>query len=221
MSYLQSYTRYKDHHRTGGEIAEEKSQTGRKPLPPDFAEHIDGAQARFTRLKLTTASAQSVINSCGDSLQALDLSHNRIDSLPSTVPSKLIALNLSKNHISELSSPKALFQLVELNLSRNRIRRSLGLALLVQLQYLDLSHNLLVHIEGLEQMKDLRLLKINGNMLSHLTDLRPLSCNVSLAELYIHDNPLSEGPANNNSTTLNTSSLSYAHAQDNNFTPLS
>ncbi|RYY72653.1 leucine-rich repeat domain-containing protein [archaeon] len=64
-----------------------------------------------------------MINSCSNSLQALDLSHNRIDSLPVAIPSQLIALNLSKNHISELSSPKALFQLVELNLSRNRIRR--------------------------------------------------------------------------------------------------
>ncbi|RYY72652.1 hypothetical protein EON63_20600, partial [archaeon] len=60
----------------------------------------------------------------------------------------------------------------------------------MHLQYLDLSHNLLVHIEGLEHMKDLRLLKINGNMISSLTDLRPLSYNVALAELFIHDNPL-------------------------------
>eukprot|EP01039_Chlorochromonas_danica_P011067 gene11067-12326_t len=194
MSYLHQYHKHRpssstkeDHHLALSLRSREESL-----LCP-----VDSLQIRFTKLRLTTASAQSVINSCSEDLQTLDLSSNRIDSLPARLPPSLLALNLSYNLIhdltSSLSSPQSshpLAHLIELNLAHNRFTSTLGLAPLVRLQYLNISYNTITIVQGLEGMKELKVLNLSHNALAALTSLRALSYNVAMEELCLVGNPL-------------------------------
>jgi leucine-rich repeat protein SHOC2 len=76
-------------------------------------------------------------------LAELDLSHNRFSVFPS--PSRLTrlkVLNLSYNHLRDLSLDLAVFRsLYHLDLSHNHLRTAIGLKYLNDLRTLDLSHN--------------------------------------------------------------------------------
>lgn len=80
-------------------------------------------EAKFTHLRLNAASAQAVINAISGHVQALNLSHNRIEQLPRSIPPKVIGLNLSFNVLTSMRGAKALVNLIELNVSNNNITR--------------------------------------------------------------------------------------------------
>lgn len=82
--------------------------------------------AKFRGLKLDSYSALSVISTLSNYVEAIDLSHNRIEELPSVLPKSIIGLNLSHNKIQLLTShslSKDISHLIELNLSHNQIAR--------------------------------------------------------------------------------------------------
>lgn len=78
-------------------------------------------EAKFTHLRLNSISAQAVINSLSNHVQALNLSHNRIEQLPRSIPPKVVGLNLSFNLLTSFKGMKSLSNLIELNVSSNNI----------------------------------------------------------------------------------------------------
>jgi Leucine-rich repeat (LRR) protein len=71
----------------------------------------------------------SVISTLTGNIQAIDLSYNRIENLPNSLPLSIIGLNLAHNKISKLLSgsnhslSKDLNHLIELNLSHNHLSK--------------------------------------------------------------------------------------------------
>ncbi len=65
----------------------------------------------------------SVISSLTERVQAIDLSHNRIEDLPRELPKSVIGLNISYNKIQHFHVSKDLNHLIELNLSHNHITK--------------------------------------------------------------------------------------------------
>jgi Leucine-rich repeat (LRR) protein len=116
MSYLQTYS----HH---------VSKKHDSFLQPDQSEAsqmdatIPDGTAKFTRLRLTSISAQAVINSLTERVTALNLSHNKIETLPQFFPLHVLGLNLSYNMLTHLKGVKALGNIIELNLSHNHLTR--------------------------------------------------------------------------------------------------
>jgi Leucine-rich repeat (LRR) protein len=71
----------------------------------------------------------SVISTLTDNIEAIDLSYNRIEYLPNSLPKSIIGLNLAHNKIVKLLSgsnqslSKDLNHLMELNLSHNHLSK--------------------------------------------------------------------------------------------------
>jgi hypothetical protein len=149
-------------------------------------------EAKFTHLRLNGMSAQAVINSISGHVQALNLSHNRIEQLPRSLPVKVVGLNLSFNLLSNLRGSRALSNLIELNVSNNSLTSLLDLSYCVGLQYLDISSNQLTEIVGLEGLSNLKMLKCNGNLIQNNSGFRTLSFNTQLVSLDVAQNPVSE-----------------------------
>lgn len=79
--------------------------------------------AKFTNLNLNAISAQAVVNTLSQHVNALNFAHNKIAHLPRHLPPKLIGLNLAFNMIHDLKGIKGMTHLVELNLSHNFLER--------------------------------------------------------------------------------------------------
>eukprot|EP01033_Poteriospumella_lacustris_P010795 gene10795-7684_t len=149
-------------------------------------------EAKFTHLRLNAASAQAVINAISGHVQALNLSHNRIEQLPRSIPPKVIGLNLSFNVLTTMRGAKALVNLIELNVSHNNITSLVELSACFGLQYLDVSDNHLTEVVGLESLPQLKMLKCAGNLIKSNNGFRTLSFNTQLTSLDIARNPVSE-----------------------------
>ena len=79
-------------------------------------------EATFRHQFLTTDKAEILLAQLNN-LQALNLSQNKLDSLPRGIPSCLIALDLSFNLFSTFPSSDRISNLIELKLSNNNIER--------------------------------------------------------------------------------------------------
>jgi hypothetical protein len=85
--------------------------------------HNDLTEVNFKGLKLNNYSMHSVISTLTERIEAIDLSHNRIEDLPHGLPKSIIGLNISYNKIQRFHVSKELNQLMELNLSHNHISK--------------------------------------------------------------------------------------------------
>ena len=63
----------------------------------------------------------SVISSLTEKVQAIDLSHNRIENLPRGLPKSILGMNISYNKIQHFHVSKDLNHVIELNISHNHI----------------------------------------------------------------------------------------------------
>ncbi|XP_001604537.3 chaoptin isoform X2 [Nasonia vitripennis] len=153
----------------------------------------------------------------GYTLRSIDLSENFIDHLDakSFPTSQLTSLNLARNHIQILpdNSFVSLSKLLALNISQNHLRanfkevfhylpdlRQLSLAncglksiphlMLLSLNYLDLSYNVIdvIHDNELQNFNTLKVLLLTNNSLTSINELR---LNL-LRELDISGNPIKQ-----------------------------
>ena len=111
-------------------------------------------EAAFRHQNRTTETIQKYIAPFTN-IQALDLSYNKLSSLPYGLPSSLIAIDLSHNVFTSFKSFHHHYHhhqhhyLVELRIANNNITSTLGLTNITSLEYLDISYNKITRIEGL------------------------------------------------------------------------
>ena len=79
-------------------------------------------EATFRHQFLTTDKAEILLAQLNN-LQALNLSQNKLDSLPRGIPSCLIALDMSFNFFTSFPPSDRISNLIELKLSNNNIER--------------------------------------------------------------------------------------------------
>ncbi|XP_042564083.1 centriolin-like isoform X2 [Clupea harengus] len=109
---------------------------------------------------------------------------------------KLQLLNLSHNIIQKMEKLDRLNRLRELDLSHNRIRKLEGLQHMGSLQLLNLSYNLIesVPLWLSKRLRSLTTLNLQDNSISSLHELCRLKSLVSLTQLRVCGNPLSQRP---------------------------
>jgi hypothetical protein len=117
------------------------------------------------------------------------LGFNRITKI-SSLPIRIIKLELKNNHISKIQNLEKLINLQVLDLSNNRITSIENLSNNHCLQELHLGDNHLKKVENLEMLKDLRRLNLENNFLPSTSSFRPLSLNTKLMFLVLKGNPL-------------------------------
>ena len=141
----------------------------------------------FSNKKLIDETVVSVLSRY-PKLKAVDLSRNRITTIPKGMPTHLVALDLSHNHFSSIAGMNRVSKLIEVKLTHNKISSMEGLSGAPLLQHIDLSHNRISAIEGTELLKDLRTLNLAHNAFKHLVNLRGLTFNLKLESLNLLHN---------------------------------
>lgn len=92
-------------------------------------------------------------------LMVLDLSHNKIDSLPLLEDMRLQELNLKGNCLRSLENIQALTLLSSLDVSDNELETVAPLQMCSQLSYLDISGNKIPNVDDLLLLKPCETLK--------------------------------------------------------------
>ena len=129
--------------------------------PPQAA----AALARFPNLRhlsLPSCTLLSLPTLPLSRLTHLDLSHNLLNSIPSSLSalSSLVSLNLSTNLITSVrNAPSSLGNVTSLNLSKNRIDCLVGLERVLGLERVDLRGNELVDVGEVGRLAVLPMLK--------------------------------------------------------------
>jgi Leucine-rich repeat (LRR) protein len=129
MSYLRAFTqRQLSPPPLPGKSINSSSRKTKNSAPKDLREAKEDAneeymEVNFKGLKLNNYSMHSVISTLSERIEAIDLSHNRIEDLPHGLPKSILGLNLAYNKIQKFTVPKDLNHLIELNLSHNHISR--------------------------------------------------------------------------------------------------
>ena len=163
---------------------------------------------RFNHRKMTVLKGVGIDwTYLGTKMHTLDLSSNALKSIgvkqvgsagkliDTTFPSMplLKNLNLSKNQIEHLETLAfhLLPSLETIDLSHNKIVQIQGFEANLKLEKLNLENNYIRVIEGIGQLENLETLNISNNRISTVVNLRPLSLNVGLRNLYLQGNPVS------------------------------
>ena len=107
--------------------------------------------------KLTNADLKKVTR--------LNLSENRLTELPKGLEklTKLRALHLGDNKLTDVKDLAKLTQLTSLSLNANKLTSVKGLENLTQLEYLELQKNQLNDVKGLEKLTQLEYLDLENN----------------------------------------------------------
>ena len=100
-------------------------------------------------------------------LHTVDLSRNKINTVPKGIPSKVIALDLSHNLFTTITGMNRVSQLIEIRLTHNKLMSMEGIGAAIGLRHIDLSHNKISVVEGLEVLSDLQTLGSKFRMTSH------------------------------------------------------
>jgi hypothetical protein len=146
-------------------------------------------EAAFRYQNITIDNAEKFISHL-TSVKALDLSFNKLSTLPRCIPQSVIALDISANSVFSLDGFKRIDNIIELKLRNNKIQSTFGLNAAVGLQYLDLSFNEITRVEGLVSLVNLKSLFLENNSITNSIELRPLSFNIELTVLDLRDNPV-------------------------------
>jgi Leucine-rich repeat (LRR) protein/fibronectin type 3 domain-containing protein len=121
-------------------------------------------------------------------LATLDLVGNNITDLSPLKGLHLKSVNLSYNHISDLTPLATMTSLKMLNLSHNDIVDISPLANLVNLTVLDLSSNKITNIAAISNLKNLQFLDLSSNAIKDVTPIEGIG--QSLLSLDISYNPI-------------------------------
>eukprot|EP00744_Colponema_vietnamica_P008348 GILI01011916.1.p1 GENE.GILI01011916.1~~GILI01011916.1.p1 ORF type:complete len:307 (+),score=84.03 GILI01011916.1:69-989(+) len=117
-------------------------------------------------------------------LQQLNLSENKITSLPAIKLPLLVSLNLSTNEIASCASFEGHSSLVLLKLGKNKLTSAEGLKDMPNLRKLILPENELESAKGLSNLTSLRSIDLRSNKLTSLDglDACPLVDHVNIRE---------------------------------------
>eukprot|EP01012_Entosiphon_sulcatum_P006344 TRINITY_DN12979_c0_g1_i1.p1 TRINITY_DN12979_c0_g1~~TRINITY_DN12979_c0_g1_i1.p1 ORF type:complete len:623 (+),score=115.64 TRINITY_DN12979_c0_g1_i1:29-1897(+) len=128
------------------------------------------------------------------SLTALDISANRLSSLPVLRGfERLISLGLAKNHLRSFSAVAPLGHLTRVDLSNNSIASCTEFASLEscrQLQWLSLTNNLVSNTSGLPACTALQYLDLGFNAIQNWSEVAKLQTLSQLQELYLRGNSI-------------------------------
>lgn len=127
-------------------------------------------------------------------LRALDLSKNKIATIPKGLTAELIALDLSHNSLKNLSGMSKVRNLIEIRLSHNVIESLKGFSNIPHLQHLDVSYNSISIIEGIETLTELETLNLGNNSIKYLVNIRCLTFNKALHDLNLSGNTVNQHP---------------------------
>ena len=125
------------------------------------------------------------------SVHSLCLAHNHFTSLPVTLPTSLVYLDLSHNQMESLNSRglDCLVNLRTLLASHNQLTTMLGLDRCLLLETLDLSHNEIVEAEPLPAHRSLYELNLAYNRVDDVDNLRTMALS-HMQVLHLRGNPL-------------------------------
>uniref|UniRef100_K3X269 U2A'/phosphoprotein 32 family A C-terminal domain-containing protein n=1 Tax=Globisporangium ultimum (strain ATCC 200006 / CBS 805.95 / DAOM BR144) TaxID=431595 RepID=K3X269_GLOUD len=153
---------------------------------------LDGAEAQYCDLSgrgLSTLQIERTL-CVFEAADAIDLSNNEIESVPSTIPPTILALDLSFNLIANAQGVDRLKNLQEIHLGFNRLMDVSVLEFCPLLQHVNLSGNRLMNTRGLETLAFLENLNLSENLIEFPEALRPLSLNLHLTHLTLRGNPI-------------------------------
>ena len=120
-------------------------------------------------------------------LQKVDLSQNKLTSLPKIECPALKSLVLDENEIAaiELTNHKSL---TTISLNKNKLT-ALNLSYVYELTSLSVAENEIANLEGLQYVDNLKKLNLNTNKLESLETLPEMPC---LTELILDANPIAK-----------------------------
>ncbi|GAB9462902.1 hypothetical protein Gpo141_00000383 [Globisporangium polare] len=165
---------------------------------------LDGAESQYCDLsgrRLAAAQVERTLR-VFETAEAIDLSNNEIERIPTTIPSTLVALDVSFNLITSAEGIDRLKNLQELHLGFNRLMDVSVLEYCPRLQRLNLSGNRLMNTKGLETLVYLENLDLSENLIEFPEALRPLSLNQNLTHLTLRGNPIALNPKNDHRVML-------------------
>ncbi|XP_068172515.1 nischarin isoform X2 [Antennarius striatus] len=131
------------------------------------------------------------------SLTTLDMSHNGISSIDSSVKliPKVEFLDLSYNHLSTVENLQYLYNLVHVDLSYNNLKvLEAAHTRLGNIKTLSLAGNQLEELSGLTKLYSLVNLDLSHNHLAQLEEIRNISALPCLEKLSLSRNPMSIVP---------------------------
>ncbi|XP_078484230.1 uncharacterized protein LOC101243342 [Ciona intestinalis] len=108
---------------------------------------------------------------CCRNLKHIDVSHNKISSLPLDGMFRIKSLVAARNHLTSTNGVQGCTGLVHCDLSHNNITKITGVEDCIDLTHLNLSNNQLIKLSGLENSKHLVFLELSNNHLSSMHGL--------------------------------------------------
>jgi hypothetical protein len=100
-----------------------------------------------------------------DTAVVIDMSNNELEQIPSTIPSELVALDVSFNLLSHAHGLERLQLLQEVHLGFNRLVDVTILEFCPLLQRVNVSGNRLTNTRGLEALARLEHLDLSDNLI--------------------------------------------------------
>lgn len=144
----------------------------------------------------SSQNTRSGLRACPN-VQILYLDHNRISDLAGLdliqLP-HLTYLNLSNNHLTQITGLRSNPALQALNLSKNKLTQidSNDFSALLQLKKLSLSENEFKSLDGFDSLQTLEHLYLGQNRLTNLAEVEKLSRLELLKELTLRHNPMTK-----------------------------
>jgi Leucine-rich repeat (LRR) protein len=145
---------------------------------PDFGDGLLSASMmkNETKLSLSCKKISILTQKLPSGLIELNLSHNHIERIPNLEDlEKLEFLNLNWNFVSSFNGARRVKSLKELYLAHNRIVEVESVAFCESVVVLDLAYNKIqgfLGINGLASAKNLRALDLEGNSVCHLNGFK-------------------------------------------------
>jgi hypothetical protein len=102
------------------------------------------------------------------------------------------SLNLSNNPIEVIENLELLTTLLSLNISHNKLTSMNGLNAAKNLETIDVSSNQISTCDGISKLTSLKTLNLSKNQISDLSQIEKLRQNVSLKELNLIGNPVTQ-----------------------------
>ena len=101
---------------------------------------------------------------------------------------------MSHNKLAHIFGLEKLSCLVELDVSYNQLTDTTGMMNNTQLRVLSLSGNRIKQVGFIEHLTNLESLQLDNNCINLMDDIRSLSYNLNLKNLWMKGNPASKAP---------------------------